>query len=165
MPLVNPAQGNGQAAGASSATASSSAPAALGGMGSDTFLKLLVAQMRYQNPMSPQDGSQYLQQVSQYAMVEQLQKMTEGQEQVTAYQRALMATAMVGKVVSGTGETGNPLTGTVLRVEYRAGKPALVTSAGTIDLDSVDGAGTASGSDPTKTPSSPDPTNTPSDGK
>jgi flagellar basal-body rod modification protein FlgD len=116
----------------------SGATGALGGMGSDAFMKLLVAQMRYQNPMSPQDGTEYLAQVSQYAMVEQLQKVSQGQEEVSGYQRALMATSMVGAQVTGTGEAGNPLTGTVLRVEYRSGKPALITTDGTIEVDKVD---------------------------
>jgi hypothetical protein len=121
----------------------SGATGALGGMGSDAFMKLLVAQMRYQNPMAPQDGTEYLAQVSQYAMVEQLQKVSQGQEEVSGYQRALMATSMVGAQVTGTGEAGNPLTGTVLRVEYRSGKPALITTEGTIDLDKVDALGSA----------------------
>lgn len=158
MPLVSSTQGTAPVAGSTGTTGTTtSGPAALAGMKNDTFLKLLVAQMRYQNPMAPQDGSQYLQQVSQYAMVEQLQKMTEGQEEVTAYQRALMATAMVGQEVRGTSETGNPITGTVLRVEYRAGKPALITTAGTMDLDRVDGAGLPPSALSSPSPSTPAP--------
>jgi flagellar basal-body rod modification protein FlgD len=132
------------------------ATGALGGMGSDAFMKLLVAQMRYQNPMSPQDGTEYLAQVSQYAMVEQLQKVSQAQEEVSGYQRALMATSMVGAQVTGTGEAGNPLTGTVLRVEYRSGKPALITTDGVIDVDKVDALSspshTAAGTGPAGSP-------------
>jgi flagellar basal-body rod modification protein FlgD len=129
----------------------SGATGALGGMGSDAFMTLLVAQMRYQNPMAPQDGAQYLAQVSQYAMVEQLQKVSQAQEEVSGYQRALMATSMVGAQVTGTGEAGNPLTGTVLRVEYRSGKPALITTDGTIDVDRVDALSTVASHAPTAT--------------
>jgi len=34
-----------------------SALTALGGLGSDGFLKLMVAQLQYQNPMAPSDPS------------------------------------------------------------------------------------------------------------
>lgn len=144
MSLITPAATTGtNATDAASGTndqpvRQSGATGALGGLGSDGFMKLLVAQMRYQNPMAPQDGAEYLAQVSQYAMVEQLQKVSQGQEEVSGYQRALMATSMIGAQVTGTGEAGNALTGTVLRVEYRSGKPALITTDGTIDVDKVD---------------------------
>lgn len=40
-----------------------------------TFLKLLVAQMKYQDPTAPTDSMQYLQQLSQYAQLEQMTQM------------------------------------------------------------------------------------------
>lgn len=38
----------------------------------DTFLKLLVAQMKNQDPMKPQDGTQFLAQLAQFSQLEQL---------------------------------------------------------------------------------------------
>ena len=53
-----------------------SAPSALvgagGKMGKDEFLKLLVAQMRHQDPMDPMDGQQMAAQLAQFSSVEQL---------------------------------------------------------------------------------------------
>ena len=37
-----------------------------------TFLKLLVAQIKNQNPLNPQDGAQFLAQLAQFSQVEQL---------------------------------------------------------------------------------------------
>ena len=37
----------------------------------DTFLKLLVAQIRNQNPMEPQDGIQFVSQLAQFSGLEQ----------------------------------------------------------------------------------------------
>ena len=36
------------------------------------FLKLLVAQIKNQNPLNPQDGAQFLAQLAQFSQVEQL---------------------------------------------------------------------------------------------
>jgi len=41
----------------------------------DTFLKLLVAQLKYQNPMEPVDSSQFMAQTAQFTMVEKLEAM------------------------------------------------------------------------------------------
>jgi len=41
-------------------------------LGSDVFLKLLVAQMRTQNPLEPQKGTEFVSQLAQLNTVEQL---------------------------------------------------------------------------------------------
>ena len=41
----------------------------------NTFLTLLVAQLKYQDPMNPADSTQFLTQTAQFTEVETLQKM------------------------------------------------------------------------------------------
>ena len=41
----------------------------------DTFLQLLVAQIKNQNPLSPTDGVQFLSQLAQFTQVEQSTQM------------------------------------------------------------------------------------------
>jgi flagellar basal-body rod modification protein FlgD len=43
-----------------------------GTMGKDAFLKLLVAQMKHQDPLNPMDGQQMAAQLAQFSSVEQL---------------------------------------------------------------------------------------------
>jgi len=38
----------------------------------DTFLKLLVAQLKNQDPLSPQDGAQFVAQLAQFSSLDQL---------------------------------------------------------------------------------------------
>ena len=42
-----------------------------------TFLKLLVSQIKNQNPLSPSDGTQFLAQLAQFSQVEQLQNISQ----------------------------------------------------------------------------------------
>jgi flagellar hook assembly protein FlgD len=43
----------------------------------ETFLKLLVAQLRNQNPLNPSDGVQFLSQLAQFSDLEQTIRMRE----------------------------------------------------------------------------------------
>ena len=58
---------------ASSASASSSNSA----LGKDAFLQLLVKQMQYQDPLDPQDNSEYLAQLAQFSALEQMTNVAE----------------------------------------------------------------------------------------
>jgi flagellar basal-body rod modification protein FlgD len=46
----------------------------------EAFLKLLVAQVSQQDPMSPQDSDQYVQQLTQFSTLEQLMSLNKGVE-------------------------------------------------------------------------------------
>lgn len=46
----------------------------------EAFLKLLVAQVSQQDPLSPQDSSQYVQQLTQFSTLEQLMSLNDGVE-------------------------------------------------------------------------------------
>lgn len=41
-------------------------------LGKDAFLQLLVTQMQYQDPLDPQDNSEYLSQLAQFSALEQM---------------------------------------------------------------------------------------------
>lgn len=44
-------------------------------LGQDTFMKLLVAQLQNQNPLKPQDGSEFVAQLAQFSVVEGINDM------------------------------------------------------------------------------------------
>ncbi len=43
----------------------------------NTFLKLLVAQLEYQNPLNPADGTQFVTQLAQFTSLEQSTQMSQ----------------------------------------------------------------------------------------
>ena len=108
------------------------------GTDKDMFLQLLVAQVRYQNPLEPMSNSEFMAQTAQFTMVEQITKLAEQQSELLAFQRATLATGMIGQVVTGVDEVaGRTITGIVDAVEYNLGDPQLVIASERIGLDEV----------------------------
>ncbi len=62
----------------------------LGDTGKGTFLRLLVAQLSNQDPLNPQDPTQFISQLAQFSSLEQLLLMTES---LTSIDESLSAAA------------------------------------------------------------------------
>ena len=93
--------------------------------GKDTFLKLLVAQLRYQNPLEPQDGSQFLAQTAQFTMVEKLTSMEDEMKSSMSANQVLAASSMIGKEVKYKDKNEDDQTGVVTSVKLTADGPEL----------------------------------------
>lgn len=75
----------------------------------DTFMKLLVAQLKYQDPTKPADSTAFLAQTAQFTQVEKLEAMI-GMLQA---QRMIGASTLVGKTVTYMDDTGAMQTGVI----------------------------------------------------
>ena len=102
-----------------------SAMSALGGLDSEGFLNLLVAQLRYQNPMEPSDPSALMNQTSQLAQLDATQQLLGLQQRELGMQQAVTAAGMLGTTVTATDADGQPVEGVVDQVRYTALGPVL----------------------------------------
>lgn len=98
------------------------------GMDKDAFLQLLVAQMKYQDPLEPTSNTEYISQYATFSQVEQMQNMAASME-------LSRASSMVGKLVTvettnSNGET-KQIQGKVEYVTYENNK-AYVSIDGTL---------------------------------
>ncbi|TDV68017.1 flagellar hook assembly protein FlgD [Pseudomonas sp. LP_7_YM] len=141
-----------------SSTSSTASTASTGtsSLGKDSFLKLLVTQMQNQNPLDPQDNSEFVAQLAQFSSLETMQNLSTTVDSIsTQYQssQALQASSLVGRsVVVDAGatsvDTTAGMTGSVvLPSSSTATTVKVYDSAGsvvrTLDLGSQS-AGTAS---------------------
>ena len=97
----------------SSATTSVDRP---GQMGSDTFLKLLVAEMKYQDPSNPMSSADMMAQTATLTQTQALQTIADQNKQTLALQRSLSAGALVGHQVSYTATDGSTQSGVISAV-------------------------------------------------
>ena len=110
--------------------------AGLGQLDGEAFLNLLVAQMRYQDPMSPTDATTMLQQTSQFTQVETMQQVSKMQQQLLGLTQASMAADLVGKEVVARTDDGE-MTGVVDGVRFSGVGPMLAIGAEEIPLSQV----------------------------
>ena len=101
------------------------------------FLKLMVAQLKNQDPMNPTDSSQFLAQTAQFTSLEKLDAVATQTAQALTAQMAFGASGLVGRTVTYTGTDGAELTGTVSSVRFTAGGPLLGVGDAEVDLNSV----------------------------
>lgn len=83
------------------------APAKREELGKDAFLKLLITQMQYQDPLNPMDNQQFMAQMAQFSSLEQMQNLNLLNEQG-------LAAGLLGRYVAGKdAESGEVFVGIV----------------------------------------------------
>src|SRR4051812_33778096 len=95
--------------GTTSAQGSSALSSALGTnktMGKDDFLKLLVAQLKNQDPLKPQDNTEFVSQLAQFSSLEAAMGTNTRLDSITSQNQGMANTevvALVGKVATVKG--------------------------------------------------------------
>ena len=112
-------------------------------MDQDMFLKLLVAQLKYQDPSSPTDPTKFLTETAQFTVVEKLADLSKLNQQVLETTRSQSASALVGKSVTYTDAAGATRTGTVTGTTLGS-SPTLTVSGVDVAYDAVKSVGTTS---------------------
>jgi len=99
-----------------------------GEMGKDDFLKLLVGQLRHQDPMNPMEDKDFMGQMAQFSQLEQMTNVATSLKDQRSF-------ALIGREVTyNDKETGELKTGTVEKVSIQAGKSTL-TIAGVAGIE------------------------------
>ena len=105
----------------------------------DMFLKLMVAQLKNQDPMNPTDSSQFLAQTAQFTSLEKLTDVADQTSQALSAQLAFGASVLVGRSVTYTGADGAEKTGPVSTVSFTGNGPMLGIDGSDVALNSVTG--------------------------
>lgn len=95
-------------------TTSLSAPQPSSELDKNAFLKLLTAQLRYQDPANPMSSDQFMGQMAQFSSLEQMTNISGTSEQTLWNSQVTQAVQTIGKTVSWTDpETSEAMTGVV----------------------------------------------------
>lgn len=134
MQTTTSATSASNASGALTSLAGSS-NASLNKVNFDTFLKLMVAQLKNQDPLNPLDGTQFTGQIAQFSSLEQQINGNNYLKEILAqrdFGEQTLATSYLGKQVLGPGNT-LVKTGDVTTLGYEVSKGANQISIEIID--------------------------------
>lgn len=104
------------------------------GLGQEDFLKILLTQLTYQDPMKPLDNQQFIAQMAQFSALEQARQLNEKVDALLVAQAATQSFGLVGKIVQYSQDGGAPVDAKVDGVSFANGQPLLTLNVGGNEL-------------------------------
>jgi flagellar basal-body rod modification protein FlgD len=101
----------------------------------DGFLKLFMAQLQHQDPSSPMDANESMQQMATFTMVEQLTNLTSQNSKLVQTMNTSSAVGLIGRTVTYLDSDSAPQTGKVESVATSKAGATTLTVDGATGID------------------------------
>ena len=93
-------------------------------LGLQDFMKILLTQLTYQDPLKPLDNQEFMAQMAQFTTLEQSQRLNDKLQQLVENQAALQSVGLIGRTIEFTSE-GTSRSGTVSSLSLQGSAPVL----------------------------------------
>ena len=110
----------------------------------DDFLKLLIVQLKNQDPLSPVDDSQFLSQLAQFSSLEQMGNIAQSVEELNKNMTWLSSqslltqgAAMIGKEGVGIDKNGQQVSGLISSVKWNGDTLQVAIGDELIDMENI----------------------------
>lgn len=101
----------------------------------NAFLKLLITQLRYQDPLSPMDDKEFVAQMAQFSTLEQVTNMSKSLENFLVNFSWTQFINLIGKTVKFTdSETGEKVQGKVTGIKPTSSGIVLIINDGKYEV-------------------------------
>ena len=105
------------------------------GIAQEDFLRILLTQLRFQDPLKPVDNQQFIAQLAQFSALEINRQQSEKVDTLLAIEASNQAVGLIGKSVEVRNIQGSSV-GTVRAISFATGEPRLtIDSNGTSLID------------------------------
>jgi len=104
-------------------------------LGINDFLKILLTQLSFQDPLKPIDNAAFVAQLAQFSALQATQELNTKIDTLTQTQATLQSVSLLGKTID-LDSSGGLISGTIAAVAFNTGVPLLTvttTSGGTIN--------------------------------
>ena len=98
-------------------------------LGQEQFLKILLAQLQFQDPLKPMDNQQFLAQMAQFSSLAQASQLNDRVDTLLTIQAATQSIGLIGKTVEVQTATGARV-GSVASLTFSSGQPSLTVNVG-----------------------------------
>ena len=112
-------------------------------LGKDDFLKLLVTQVRYQDPLKPTEDKEFIAQLAQFSSLEQMQNLNTSFSSLANMQNSLFTASVMGQAVSLIGrqvegvENEQTFSGLVNGMKIVDGVPKILVDGQEVNISSI----------------------------
>lgn len=107
------------------------------GFGQDAFMKLLLAQLKNQDPLKPMEDKEFIAQLAQFNSLNQLTEMNKTLGELMTAQMLSQGSALIGKTVTGVSDSGGVISGLVSGLKIVGDKVTLDVNGQNMPLDTV----------------------------
>lgn len=111
-----------------SSTSSSSQVPSAAQLSQEDFMRILLAQLQFQDPLKPMDNQEFVAQLAQFSALEINRQQSEKVDQLLSMQSVTQSVGIIGKRIEMQTAQGSSLTGTVSAVSFRTGEPRLTVN-------------------------------------
>ena len=106
------------------------------GIGQEDFLKILLTQLRFQDPLKPVDNQQFVAQLAQFSALEINRQQSEKVDTLLSIEGASQSVGLLGRTVEISTATGS-VSGTVLAISFATGEPLLTVKTSSTTFTDV----------------------------
>lgn len=103
------------------------------GLQQEDFLKVLLAQLTFQDPLKPLDNNEFIAQFAQLTNLQQTQQLNDKLDSLLTFQAGGQAVGLIGKTVEVRTDNST-VVGEVTTTVFRNGTPELVVRAESGDI-------------------------------
>lgn len=107
------------------------------GIGMQDFLKILLTQLTYQDPLKPMDNQEFMAQMAQFSALGQTQQLNAKIDALLSTQASLQSVGLIGRTIEFNTQSGT-LTGSVVSLSLAGDTPSLtVRTTGGVTMSGV----------------------------
>ena len=121
----------------SGTSSSASAADPFANLSMSDFLNLMITELQNQDPTSPEDSSEIMQEIGQMQSIQSTTELNSTLNALNLGQGLTSASLLINQNIQGLDDNGNSVNGTVSSVVMNNGTPSLVVGNSTVQLSNV----------------------------